>query len=197
MKLLAPGLLDGRAIALAAGVPEPIAQSLNELGARVERLEKLDTAEDAVGGWSRTHGPLNALVYDGGAGFAHGGAEALARMMQEAWTAVREVAVGALIDDAGPGKVVLLGPRPGAGPGAAAACAALENLARTLSVEWARHGVTAVMIAPGPAGEEAELADLICFFCSRAGDYFSGCRIDVRGGYVAADSAQGTTTASS
>jgi NAD(P)-dependent dehydrogenase (short-subunit alcohol dehydrogenase family) len=179
MKLLAPGLLDGRAIALAGRLPETLAQSLEELGARLAPLERLDAAAEAVGDWARAQKPLNGLVYDGGQTFAGGGPEALLGMMQEAWTAVRGVAAGALIGGAGPGKLVLLGPRPEAGPGAPAASAALENLARTLSVEWARHDVTAVMVAPGTGVNDAELADLICFLCSPAGDYLSGCRIEL------------------
>ncbi|MBV9807120.1 MAG: hypothetical protein JO286_08060, partial [Solirubrobacterales bacterium] len=49
----------------------------------------------------------------------------------------------------GAGKVLLIAPRSRAGSFAAAARAALENLARTLSVEWARYGATAVAVAPG------------------------------------------------
>lgn len=177
MNLFAAGLLEGRAIAVAGGLPDAVAQWLDQLGARVDRLGELDVADDAVGEWARAHAPLSTLVYDAAPSFGAGGPEALLRTIQHAWSAVRELAVGALIDGAGPGKIILLGPRPQAGPGASAACAALENLARTLSVEWARHEVTAVMVAPGASSTEAELAELICFLCSPAGDYFSGCRI--------------------
>jgi NAD(P)-dependent dehydrogenase (short-subunit alcohol dehydrogenase family) len=52
--------------------------------------------------------------------------------------------------------VLLVGPRPDAGAFADAARAALESLARTLSIEWARYGVTAAMIAPGKAATIAE-----------------------------------------
>jgi NAD(P)-dependent dehydrogenase (short-subunit alcohol dehydrogenase family) len=48
-----------------------------------------------------------------------------------------------------PGRLLFLAPAPDAGPHAPAARAALENLARTLSVEWARFGITAVAITPG------------------------------------------------
>ncbi len=175
MKLLAPGLLEGRAIAVAGPVPETVTRSLEELGARIEPMGALDLGEGAVGDWARARTPLHALVYDGGTSFADGG---LMRTMEEAWSAVREAAIGALIEGAHPGKIVLLGPRPDSAAGASAACAALENLARTLSVEWARHSVTAVLVSPGGHGE-AELAELVCFLCSRAGDYFSGCRIEL------------------
>ena len=82
--------------------------------------------------------------------------------------AIRGVATGALIP-AGAGKVLLIAPRPAGGSFASAARAALENLARTLSVEWARYGVTTVAIAPGARTTDEELAELVCFLVSPAG----------------------------
>jgi NAD(P)-dependent dehydrogenase (short-subunit alcohol dehydrogenase family) len=70
----------------------------------------------------------------------------------------------------------MVAPRPDAGRHATAARAGLENLARTLSVEWARYGITAVAIWPGRHTTDAELAQLTCFLVSPAGGYFSGCR---------------------
>jgi NAD(P)-dependent dehydrogenase (short-subunit alcohol dehydrogenase family) len=75
--------------------------------------------------------------------------------------------------------VVLVAPAARAGAFARAAAAALENLARTLSVEWARHGVTAVAVTRGERTTDRELAELVCFLVSVAGDYFSGCRFDL------------------
>ena len=74
---------------------------------------------------------------------------------------------------------MLIAPRPAAGSFASAARAALENLARTLSVEWARYGVTTVAIAPGARTDRRELAELVCFLVSPAGDYFSGCAFEL------------------
>ena len=62
---------------------------------------------------------------------------------------------------------------------AQASRAALENLARTLSVEWARYGITATAITPGAATTDEQLAELVCFLVSPAGDYFSGCRFSL------------------
>jgi NAD(P)-dependent dehydrogenase (short-subunit alcohol dehydrogenase family) len=72
---------------------------------------------------------------------------------------------------------VLLAPRPEAGPLAEAARAGLENLIRTVSVEWARYGVTAVMLAPGQDTLEADIGAVAAFLVSEAGGYFSGCRL--------------------
>ena len=160
MTVLRQGLLDGRGVALAGGVPPAIAGAMTALGARVD-------AE-----------PIRALVYDGRPAFGGGGQNSLRECTELAWVAVHEVATGALIP-AGAGKVVLIAPPPDAGPFAAAARAALENLARTLSVEWARYGVTAVAIWPGAETGDDELAELVCFLVSPAGEYFSGCTFEL------------------
>jgi NAD(P)-dependent dehydrogenase (short-subunit alcohol dehydrogenase family) len=73
------------------------------------------------------------------------------------------------------------GQSDGAALHAAAARAGLENLARTLSIEWARHGVTPVAIAPGPDSSAGEVAALVAYLASPAGSYFSGCLLDLRG----------------
>ena len=79
------------------------------------------------------------------------------------------------------GRIVYLAPAPGAGAHAPAARAALENLARTLSIEWARHGITAVTIGAGDASRASELASLAAYLGSEAGAYFSGCMLDLAG----------------
>lgn len=177
MTMLRQGLLDGRTVAVAGGVAPAIRDALAALGAGVEEL---DTAldEDAARDWAQGAAGIRALLYDAASAFAGGGQDALRDTLERAWVAVRGVATGALIP-AGAGKVVLIGPRPGAGPFAAAARAALENLARTLAVEWARYGVGAVAIAPGERTGEDELAELVCFLVSPAGEYFSGCLFEL------------------
>jgi hypothetical protein len=180
MSLLRSELLEGHAVALAGPAKEGIGAALENLGARVETLEGQDRPEeDDVGSWARERAPLRAVVYDARAPFGEGGPEALTRTLHDAWLAVREVAVGALIESTEPGKVVLIGPLPDAGSHARAAAAALENLARTLSVEWARYGITTVMVAPRPGLEESRLAELVNFLCSEAADYVSGCRLEL------------------
>jgi len=181
MALLREGLLEGRVIA-AAGLSEELAAGLRRLGAEVRRLDAeaaLEGIEEQVGEWARAKGPLHALVCDTRPVFGPGGRAALLRSQEQAWIATREVAVGALIPGAGPGRIILIAPQPDAGTLAGAARAGLENLARTLSVEWARFDVTVVALAPGAATSEAHVADLVSFVCSPAGGYFSGCRIEL------------------
>ena len=83
-------------------------------------------------------------------------------------------------------RIVYLAPAPGAdrsevGQQADAARAGLENLARTLSIEWARHEITLVTIAPGDTTAAGEVAALTAYLASPAGAYFSGCLLDLRG----------------
>lgn len=180
MGVLRQDLLGDRALALGPTVPDGLSTALSDLGARVEVMPHLgDPAEDEVGEWARTHGPFDVLLYDAGPGLRAGDLQALMAVMQAAWVAIREVAVGALIESPNPGKIILLGPPAESGAHAEAACAALENLARTLSVEWARHGITAVMVVAGEQCAPGELAEVIAYLCSQGGDYFSGCRLEV------------------
>ena len=69
---------------------------------------------------------------------------------------------------------MLLAPPPGR-RGRGGARAGLENLARTLSIEWARFGIRTVAILPGDGDQPAEVAELVAFLASPAGDYYSGC----------------------
>lgn len=177
MTVLRAGLLDGRGVALAGGVTSAVSQSLSGLGATVHELDPV-LDEDGARDWAAGVAPLHALVFDAAPTFAGGGQAHLGAALEAAWVATRGVATGALIP-AGAGKVLLLAPRSDGGPFASAVRAALENLARTLSVEWARYGVTAVAIAPGARTTEDELAELVCFLVSVAGDYFSGCAFEL------------------
>lgn len=99
-------------------------------------------------------------------------------MLEAAWAAVLGLAPD-LIETQRPGKLILLAPPPQAGPFARAAADALENLARTLSVEWARFGVTTCTVAPGESAPPETLGELVAYLLSPAGDYFTGCRLEV------------------
>jgi hypothetical protein len=171
---LRPGLLDGQTIALAAGGQPAIASRVEELGAEVHEAEALSFDDETAAAWAREHAPLNALVLavpDEAAG------EHPDRALEPGWALLRAVAAETLIPSEQGGKLLLLAPRPGAGTHAEAVRAAVENLARTLSVEWARHAVTVTAIAPGDGTGEHEVADLVAYLLSPAGDYFSGGRL--------------------
>ena len=118
------------------------------------------------------------LVVDGAAPFAQDG---LHGCLAGAWEATRAVVNGAFLPGGRGGRIVFLAPPRAAGPRADAARAGLENLGRTLSTEWARHGITVVTIAPGDITPAGEVAALCAYLASPAGAYFSGCQLDLRG----------------
>lgn len=178
--LLAPGVLGGVHVVLAsAGAPSRFGAALaarcEALGAQVE-LRELDPLGDEP---EPFEGPAGVLVWDGAGAFgARDAVDAVRAALDGAWLAIRPVARPAMIDSGTGGKLLLLAPPPG-GAHAAAARAGLENLARTLSVEWARFGVRLVALHPGSATRPGELAELAAFLASRAGDYYSGCRFSL------------------
>jgi citronellol/citronellal dehydrogenase len=173
--LLRPGLLDGRVVAF-AGPARPTAALCAELGAATPPLEADLLDEDAVGAGVAALGPVETLVCDAAAPFAAagGGLGGLRTAIDGAWNVTRAV-VNAAMRPAGGGKVVLLAPRPGDGAHAGALRAALENTARTLSIEWARYAIRPTAVLPGDATPDDDVARLIAFVASPAGDYFSGC----------------------
>jgi citronellol/citronellal dehydrogenase len=120
------------------------------------------------------------------------------------WLMTHTVATRAMIPGGRGGKIVnvTLSPHHGL-PGMAhssAARAAVENLTRVLSIEWARFGIRLTAVAPGPMatetmrtkypqavvdsaawtvplgrlGTEEEFAWLVAYLASPAGDYLSG-----------------------
>jgi NAD(P)-dependent dehydrogenase (short-subunit alcohol dehydrogenase family) len=116
--------------------------------------------------------PVDVLVVDAAARFASAaGVEAVRAALDGAWDAIQPHADGAKL-------IVLLAPPPGDAH-AEAARAGLENLARTLSIEWARLGIRPVAIHPGAATPAGEVAELAAFLASPAGAYYSGCRFDL------------------
>lgn len=162
---------------------------------RSEPIEEtvLDAAVTAVVGEA---GGIDLLVVDGGCLFEHAfarggdGHVALRACMDTAWNATRAVVNHAFLvapngDEERPagrgGRIVYLAPAANAGEYAQAACAGLENLGRTLSIEWARYGITTVTVAPGAQTPAGEVAALVAYLASPAGAYFSGCLLDLRG----------------
>jgi NAD(P)-dependent dehydrogenase (short-subunit alcohol dehydrogenase family) len=188
--VLRPGLLDGLVVARAGGA-EAIGAACAQLGAATPALEADLLDEAAVTAAAEALGRVDTLVCDAGPAFAAGGLRAA---LDGSWNATRAV-VNAALRPAGGGKVVLVAPAQGAGEHAGAVAAALENLARTLSVEWARYAIRPTAILPGGGTAPDEVALLAAYLASEAGDYFSGCAF--RLGAVAGSSAHGTSTESS
>jgi NAD(P)-dependent dehydrogenase (short-subunit alcohol dehydrogenase family) len=126
-------------------------------------------------------GGLDLLVLDGAGLFNDGDPGALGTCLHATWNVTRAVVNRAYLPADRAGRIVYLAPAPDAGIHADAARAGLENLARTLSIEWARYGITTVTIAAGAATTAGEVASLTAYLASPAGAYFSGCLFDLRG----------------
>lgn len=175
--LLRPGLLADRVVAFGGG-DGGLAPPLAALGAQTVALraaDEDDAVAEATAALAR-HERLDALVHDLRPAFA--AARDAQTPLDAAWITVRAVATTAFIPQERGGRLVLVAPAPDAGdPAAAGLRAGAENLARTLSIEWARHGVRTIAITPGARTTDAELAALAAYLVSPAGDYFSGCRL--------------------
>lgn len=213
--LLRPGLLDGVSILIAgthvsAGASGSFGDAVRDacagLGARVCECDvsveepsgqEQGAIEQAVGAAveraSADGARVDLLAVDCASLFAraiqrNGDArEALRLCLDSSWNATRAVVNAAFLPGSHGGRIVYLAPSIDAGKHAGAACAGLENLARTLSIEWARHGITLVAITPGVASGGVDVAGgvaaLTAYLASPAGAYFSGCLLDLRGGF--------------
>lgn len=210
-ELLRPDLLEGVSMLLLAGVPAPaeeagsvgaaIGAAFAGLGAHVsvcwpvaDRSQGADdvAADDAANQALAEAGSIEVLVVDGAGLFARGLARgdvagegaargALRACLDAAWNITRAVVNVAFLPAGRAGRIVYIAPAPNAGEHADAARAGLENLSRTLSIEWARHGITAVTVAPGGGTSAGDLAALAAYLASPAGAYISGCLLDLRG----------------
>jgi citronellol/citronellal dehydrogenase len=179
VELFRSGLLEGQAVVLAAGAGaygDAAADACAQLGASVQLLGGDPLDEEATTAAVRHLDRVDVLVDDAAARFAAGGLRAAA---DGAWIAARAVATEALIEAEGGGKLVFVAPPPGAGEHAEATRAALENLARTTSIEWARYAIRTATIAPADVTDPDEVGGLVAYLASPAGDYYSGCRFSL------------------
>lgn len=182
----------------------------------IREEEQVDALVDAV---MARHGQIDVLVNNAGGQFmapaesiTPKGFRTVIRLNVEGtWLVTHAVATKAMIPSGRGGKVfsVTLSPHNGM-PGMAhsgAARAAVENLMRTLSIEWARFGIRLLAVAPGQIatetlltkypqaiveriadtiplqrmGTEQEMAWLLAYLSSPAGDFISGTVITVDG----------------
>jgi NAD(P)-dependent dehydrogenase (short-subunit alcohol dehydrogenase family) len=201
--LLRRGLLEGECMLLAGassgrGDRETAGDAVHDacvaLGAGVSRCALLLDAsheaqeaacEEAVRGALAQMSCVDMLVVDAAAifGQAHAaGSDAqLGGCLQAAWAITRAAFNLAFLPAQRGGRILYLAPAAGAGEQSEPARAGLENLARTLSIEWSRHGVTTVTVAAAEATTAGEIAAVAAYLASPAGAYFSGCLLDLRG----------------
>jgi NAD(P)-dependent dehydrogenase (short-subunit alcohol dehydrogenase family) len=201
---------------------EAMVREVSDRGGHAE-CEALDIRdEEAVDGFMdgvvERHGRIDVLVNNAGGQFLSP-AEAITPKgfrtvielnVQGTWQMTHAAATKAFIPQ-GDGKVISITVSPHMGfPGmvhTGAARAAVENMTRTLSVEWARFGTRLVAVAIGQfdtetlrtkypkaivegvastvplgrLGTEEEMAWLMAYLASPAGDFLSGCVITLDG----------------
>jgi citronellol/citronellal dehydrogenase len=203
---------------------EPLEQTAAAAeGGRVEAIA-CDIREEEqvaalVGEVIERHGHIDVLVNNAGGQYltpaediSPKGFRTVMRLNVEGtWLMTHAVATRAMIPESRGGKIlnVTLSPHHGL-PGMAhssAARAAVENLTRVLSIEWARFGVRLTALAAGHfatdtlltkypkpvvegaagtvplgrLGTEEEFAWLVAYLASPAGDYFSGAVLTLDG----------------
>jgi NAD(P)-dependent dehydrogenase (short-subunit alcohol dehydrogenase family) len=182
----------------------------------IREEDEVDRTVDAI---LAAHGGIDLLVNNAGGQFlapaesiTPKGFRTVIRLNVEGtWLVTHAVATKAMIPSGRGGRVVSVTLSPHNGmPGMAhsgAARAAVENLMRTLSVEWARFGIGLVAVAAGqfetqtlltkyppaiverisetiPAGRlgsEREFASLVAYLCSPAAEFLSGSVITIDG----------------
>jgi NAD(P)-dependent dehydrogenase (short-subunit alcohol dehydrogenase family) len=157
--LLRPGLLRGVGITVTSGADEagrPLPPSAQVVDARLREL-----------GAGPGH---DVLVHSAASPTDADGARAA---LDGTWDVIR---AHMLPPGRTGGLIVLIAP-PRGDSHHAAVRAGLENMARTLSIEWARFGIRPVAVLPGAPDAVAEL---VAFLASRAGAYYAGCAFTLR-----------------
>src|SRR5918992_1557307 len=206
---------------------EPLEETAAQAeGGRVEAIpcdiREEDQVERLVDGVLERHGRIDLLVNNAGGQYltpaediTPKGFRTVMRLNVEGtWLMTHAVATKAMMGGEPPpgGKIVnvTLSPHHGL-PGMAhssAARAAVENLTRVLSIEWARFGIRLTALAAGHFGTETlrtkyprqvvegvagtvplgrlgteeEFAWLVAYLATPAGDYFSGAVLTLDGG---------------
>jgi citronellol/citronellal dehydrogenase len=181
-------------------------------------IREEDAADELVDGVLERHGRLDVLVNNAGGQFMSpaeaispkGFRTVLELNVQGTWQMTHAAATKAFIPQDG-GKVVSVTLSPHHGmPGmvhSGAARAAVENMMRTLSIEWARFNIKLCAVAAGQFDTEVlrtkypkavsenvartvpmgrlgtpdEMAWLIAYLASPAGDFFSGAVLTIDG----------------
>ncbi|MET8877839.1 SDR family NAD(P)-dependent oxidoreductase [Nocardia sp. NPDC004604] len=227
----------GRATAIAFGElgahvvvcgrrPEPIESTVDMIrtaggSAWSSTLDIRDdnSVDDFIDQVLQKFGPIDVLVNNAGGQF-HSPAENITSKgyrtvidlnVMGTWNMTRSVAVKSMIPGGG-GRIlnVTLSPHNGVPlmVHAAASRAAVESMTKTLSIEWARHGITVCALAAGTMktdtlytkypsavgpmidnvqplgrpGTETEWASFLAFMASNAADFFTGCVLTMDGG---------------
>ena len=215
----------GALLAICGRRPDPLAAVAGEIEALgtdclvlPTDVREPDQVEALVAQTLERFGRIDVLVNNAGGQFiapaeeiSANGWRAVHRLaVDAAWNVTREVATRSMIPKHG-GVIVFVGFSPRRGvPGmvhAAAARAAVENLASGLAAEWSRYGIRTVCVSPGTImteglegygaeriarweeaiplgrlGRPDEVGSVIAFLASQGGSYVTGSTVVVDGG---------------
>jgi NAD(P)-dependent dehydrogenase (short-subunit alcohol dehydrogenase family) len=202
--------------------PEPLEETA-AMAAGIEAeacdIREEDQVDRLVNRVLERHGRIDLLLNNAGGQYMvpaeditpNGFRTVLRLNVEGTWLMTHTVATRAMIPEARGGKIVnvTLSPHQGlpAMAHSSAARAAVENLTRVLSIEWARFGIRLTAIAAGHfdtdtlrtkyprpvvegvagtvplgrLGTEQEFGWLVAFLASPAGDYFSGAVLTLDG----------------
>jgi citronellol/citronellal dehydrogenase len=212
---------DGFGIVIAGRRLEPLEQTQAELGGRCAihpgDIREPEVQESLVDACMREYGRIDVLVNNAGGQFVApaeeitpNGWRAVRRLNLDApWFLTQRVATRWMIPNRG-GRVisVVLCPRRGIEGMAhsSAARAGMSTLTQTLALEWGRHNIGLVCVAPGwidttgmdrygydldevarrvpmrRLGTAEEVADLIAFLASPPARYITGTTVVIDGG---------------
>jgi citronellol/citronellal dehydrogenase len=212
---------DGFSVVIAGRRPEPLEETRALIGEDCATLagdiREAEVADALIGLCLERHGRVDVLVNNAGGQFvapaediSPNGWAAVRRLNLDApWYLMQQVANRSMIP-AGGGRIVSVVLCPTRGiPGMAhssAARAGVQALTNVLSVEWGRHGIGVVAVAPGwidtegtrqygddlarmaelvpmkRLGSAEEVADLIAFLVSPSASYITGQTIVIDGG---------------
>ena len=203
---------------------EPLEETVGRAGEGVVEAVQCDIREEdqveaLVDGVLERHGEVDVLVNNAGGQYMtpaedinpKGFRTVMRLNVEGTWLMSHAVATKAMIPEGRGGKImnVTLSPHHGlpAMAHSSAARAAVENLTRVLSIEWARFGIRVTALAAGHfdtetlrtkypkpvvegvartvplqrLGTEEEFAWLVAFLASPGGDYFSGAVLTIDG----------------
>jgi citronellol/citronellal dehydrogenase len=216
---------SGAAVVVCGRRADPLERARAEIEAEgaaclaaVADVREPDEVERVVDAALERFGHIDVVVNNAGGQFSapaeeisDNGWRAVERVtVDAAWCVTRAVATRSMIPRGG-GLVVFVGFSPLRGvPGFAHACAgraAVANLACGLALEWSRHGIRSVCVAPGTIltdgldgygaeaveawrrtvplgrlGRPEEVGSVIAFLASAGGAYVTGATIVVDGG---------------
>lgn len=211
-------VLLGRRAEVVAAACERLDPSGERAFAESCDIREAEQVEKVIGAIRAAHGPIAVLVNNAGGQFPspaeaitpNGFAAVVRNNLLGTWNMTRAVATASMIPDGGGAIVNVIADIERGFPGmlhTGAARAGVDNMTKTLAVEWVSHGIRINSVAPGVIlteglsqyppelldtarrkipmkrlGNAEEVAHTIAFLCSDAASYITGVTLYIDGG---------------